>query len=87
MDAAKTTTHRVTLVLTEHEFNAAVAIGEQTLGLLMEGEVIPHGCTQADDPDTKRDVAVLGLQELFAGWLARHTDRSCDDPNDPNTPF
>lgn len=87
MDAAKTTTRRVTLVLTEYEFNAAVAIGEQTLGLLMEGEVIPHGCMQADDPDTKRDVAVLGLQELFAGWLARHTSSSCGDPDDPDTPF
>lgn len=87
MDASKTTTHRVTLVLTEHEFEAAVAVGEHTLGLLMDGQVIPHGCTQADHPDTKRDVAVLGLQELFAGWLARHTGSSCDDPNDPDTPF
>ncbi|MHC9237392.1 hypothetical protein ACX9MO_17340 [Pseudooceanicola sp. 502str34] len=89
MSSEKNTTVTMTLVLSRREFETAVAVGEETLDLLMQGGVIPHGTTQTCDPEIRRDVAVFGLQELIAGWLARAHSRSCVDQTetDGEEPF
>ena len=81
------TTVEVTLVLSRHEFDAAVLVGRDALCILMEGGIIPPGDLSTSDPDIQKDLAVLGLQELITYWNCREFRQSQNPDLADEIPF
>lgn len=80
-------TVEVTLVLSRYEFDAAVLVGRDALGILMEGGIIPPGDLSTSDPDIQKDLAILGLQELITHWNCRDFKHAQNPDLDEEIPF
>lgn len=80
-------TVEVTLVISRYEFDAAVLVGRDALGILMDGGLIPPGDLSTSDPDIQNDLAILGLQELITHWNCRAFRESQNPDLDDEIPF